>query len=299
MHEYSDFFDGSSFYGAIGMANLSRELSPVRNNTPKTTAYHVLLTAPHFAESPDVPFSMSMTDLLTAKLSALMWRRYNGNIYLITDERGAEYFEKMGISDAYNGIMPVLDTRNFGIDNKRYWAAGKLQALTKISTPSVILDLDLIVWNHIDFSNCDIAVAHNEHTNNRFYPGMAHFNTSSKYKFPTEWNSNSEPLNTSILCFNDGSFKSHYTKEAIRFMQHEWDTPDDGVRCMIFAEQHILGMCAKAKNIKVKKFLNYDNPLEMQNLITHIWSAKGFIDSNEAVKGRYIALCNAKIMQSE
>ena len=105
------------------------------------------------------------------------------------------------------------------------------------------------------------------------------------------------PLNTSIAYFGDEDFKNYYAKESVRFMQYERDTLDNGSWCMVFAEQRILGMCAASWNISVKTYLEYDRPLEKQDLVTHLWSAKGLLRSEKRFCDQYIKLCEDKIGQ--
>ena len=288
-------FEGTKFYGAIGM-NLLRQ--PLSNESPRRNplkGFHVLLTAPFFCMHPDKKFIMSEFYLATIKLSALTWRRYNGEIYLLTDIEGANYFESEGLGNIYNGIFPILDSNMYGLDNRRYWAAGKIQCLRKIKAPFVLIDLDLIVWRVLDVSNCDIAAAHTEPLFEDIYPPLEFFDMSPQYHFPSEWDEHALPLNTSIAYFSEDNFKEYYAKSAIRFMQYERNSANsDGIRCMVFAEQRILGMCAVAKNQIVKTYLDYDKKLENQKLITHLWSCKNFLRNAPDVAMEYVRLCKNK-----
>lgn len=299
MAEYTGFFEGTRFYGAVGMINFSAELSSEPRREKPLTAYHVLLTTPFIKGNNGKPFQMRDYDLATAKLSAMAWRRYNGPIYLITDPDGAAYFKEQRMEDTYDGILPILEPRNYGIDPIRYWASGKLQALKKVKAPCVVIDLDLVVWRPVDVSGCILAAAHTEPVLERFYPDFSFFEMSRFYQFPEEWDSKVEPLNTSLMYFGVDWLKEYYADESIRFMQYERDSSDDGARCMVFAEQRILGMCAAAKGIVPKTYLKYDKPLEEQNLITHIWSAKGLLREEKEIRDKYISLCEAKITQLE
>ena len=77
-------------------------------------------------------------------------------------------------------------------------------------------------------------------------------------------------------------------------MRYERDTPDNGSNCMIFAEQRILAMCAARRGIQAKTFLNYDDLLAPQPLITHTWSAKGLISRHPEVEEIFVACCKEK-----
>lgn len=295
MESYKGFFEGDAFYGGVGLHNLSGEMSGEPCAEPPRTAFHVLLTAPWRYWNPGKPFWMHDTELLTAQLSALSWRKYNGPVYLMTDVWGAAYFREHQLDKAYNGILPVLDCRNFGISPKKYWAAGKIQALTRMKAPCVLLDMDMIVWRPLDLNGCSLAVSHSEHIIRQFYPEFSFFAMGRDYNFPKEWDESTEPLNTSLLYIKEDWFREYYTEESIRFMQYERNTPDDGVRCMVFAEQRILGMCAAAMGITPRRFLDYDNPMEKQSLMTHIWSAKRILHKSSEIAARYRELAEEKI----
>ena len=287
-------FEGTKFYGAVGMHILSLPLSDEQRRPDPLTGYHVLLTAPFFDLNPDKNFSLEDFYLSTIRLSALAWRRYNGPIYLLTDHVGKDYFQRNGFDKIYNGILPILDADMYGIDHQRYWASGKIQALGKIHAPFVIIDLDLIVWRVLDVTGFEVAAAHTENISINTYPGFSFFDMSKKYQFPNDWDETTLPLNTSIMYFKDDAFKNYYASSSIRFMKYERNSVNDGIRCMVFAEQRILGFCAKAKNKVVKTFLDYENPLEKQNLITHLWSCKSFLKHDPEIAQKYCALCEEK-----
>lgn len=293
--EFKKFFTGEQCFGAVGMHNLSRPLAAVPCCAHKVTAYHAFL--PLLRSDVDNPEELELPEfeLLTAELSARLWKKYNGPIYLLTDATGAEYFRKKSFEGIYDGILPVLDGKSFGINLNKYWASGKIQALTKIKAPCAILDLDMLIWKPLDLFDCGLAAAHTEHLNERLYPNTSFFDMSPKYQFPKQWNYSIEPLNTSFVYFADDALKEDYTQHSIRFMQYERDTPNDGFSCMIFAEQRILAMCAAQNRVKVKTFLDKDNLSAKQDIMTHLWSGKRLIRLQKSVEKEYIALCRKKI----
>lgn len=295
--EYDGLFEGTKYYGAIGMNILSLPLSDSKIRDKHLAGYHVFSVAPFLATHPHKNFFMSEFYLNTVMLSALTWKRYNGPIHLMTDKIGAEYFRSKSFNEVYDEIIPVLDSEMYGINHQRYWASGKLQALRLITAPFVLIDLDLIVWDVLSVNDCDIAVAHYENFCDEVYPDLSFFDMSPRYKFPSEWSRNSLPLNTSILYFSADDFKEYYASSSIRFMQYERNTLDNNVRCMCFAEQRILGMCAEAKKQRIRTYLNYNNLLQRQNLITHLWSCKNFLTHSPEAAEKYTELCKEKISQ--
>lgn len=296
MEKRIKFFDGSDFLGAIGMENMKAELCDEPRNPNPINGYHVLSTKPFLAKEHNKgkEFALRDFELKTAELSALCWKRYNGPIYLITDAVGEAYFRKNGLEYAYDGILPLLENINHGINPVKYWASGKIEALKMLKAPCAIIDLDLIVWKPLELHNSKVTVAHIEHLTDFIYPPFSYFNMSRRYAFPTEWDETAEPFNTAFNYIADEELKEYYIKEAIRFMQFERDTVDDGVKCMVFAEQRVLGLCTAARGISVDTLVDYDNITAHQDNITHIWSAKRLLYENEEIRNRYIDFCNIK-----
>lgn len=295
----NDFFAGGTFFGAIGMENMKKPLSqlPLRKNP--VTAYHVFSTEPFFKNegNKDRAFSLPEFELKTAELSALCWRRYNGPIYLVTDAVGEAYFRKKGLSGAYDGVLPILENVNYGIDKRKYWAASKIEALKLLKTPCAIIDLDLIVWKPIELDNSLLTAAHIEHIVDHIYPDFSFFDMSPRYSFPPQWDKTAEPLNTAFFYIADSKLKEYYVRESIRFMQFERDTADNRVKCMVFAEQRVLAMCAKAMGIRADTLLDYDNLQAPQDRVTHIWSAKELLSLDKDIQRTFIDLCDEKIEQ--
>ena len=111
--------------GAIGLQNLLNPILPVTERG-NLRGYHVLMTSPFTYKNSHKPFEMNRTALLTAELSARLWRRFNGSISLITDKTGFDCIKKTDLAKAYDEILPILDQRNFGIVPTKYWASGKI-----------------------------------------------------------------------------------------------------------------------------------------------------------------------------
>ena len=111
------------------------------------------------------------------------------------------------------------------------------------------------------------------------------------YIFPQVWDMEEEATNTSILYIADERLKEYYVAEALRFMEHELDTPNIGARCMVFAEQRILPMCAKELGVRVNDILKFEDLEKDQDLITHVWSAKPLLQNEKEAAEEYVRLC--------
>ena len=290
---YKDFFSAAGG-GAIGMQNLLEPIQPVPAGEI-LSGYHVLMTSPFTYENPHKPFELSNTTLITAELSARLWRRFNGSISLITDETGFDYVKRTDLSKAYDKILPILDTRNYGIVPTKYWASGKIQALTKISAPCVILDMDMLIWQKLSVCASKLVCTHTEPLSLKCYQPPEFFRTDAEYSYPSNWDFTVEPLNTAVLYIADDNFKNYYAAQSIRFMYSEKETPDNRVICMVFAEQRILAMCAAAQGITAKTLLDYNQLSKPQTLLTHIWSAKKIVEIIPDINKIFLELCKEKL----
>lgn len=276
-------------HGAIGAKNLFGKLRPAVR-CASLPAYHALSTAPHARRSPGRPYCMDETDLLTAELSARLWRRYNGPIRLLTDPMGCEYIKSTQLASAYDEILPVLDQRCCGIDPDKYWAAGKIAALSKLPVPCVILDMDMIVFKPLDLTGEKLVCACVEFISDTVYPPFSFFRTTGDYTFPADWSEEATALNTAFLYMGDEELKQEYTREAFRFMLAEQESPDYWAVCMTFAEQRILGMCAESRGIYARLLYDMD-----EECLTHTWGAKGKLRTEKDFRDFYLQTLREKL----
>lgn len=276
-------------HGAIGAKNLFGMPGPAVKGA-SLPGYHALSTAPHARRNPGRPYRMDETDLLTAELSARLWRRYNGPIRLLTDPLGCDYVKSTALADAYDEILPVLDARCCGIDPVKYWAAGKLAALSKLPTPCVILDMDMMIWKPLELSGEKLVCACVEFISDTVYPPFSFFRTTGDYAFPPAWNEEATALNTAFLYMGDEELKQDYTREAFRFMLAERESPDYWAICMTFAEQRILGLCAEARGVYAKLLYDMD-----KDCLTHTWGAKEKLRTEEEYRSFYLQTCRKKL----
>ena len=277
--------------GAIGAKNLFCVPGPAVKGA-SLPGYHALSTAPHFRRNPDKPYRMDETELLTAELSARLWRRYNGPIRLLTDSRGCDYVKSTALADAYDEFLPVLDPRCCGIDPDKYWAAGKIAALSRLPVPCVILDMDMMIWKPLDLSGEKLVCACVEFISDTVYPPFSFFRTTGDYAFPADWSEETAALNTAFLYINDEELKRDYTREAFRFMLAERESPDYWAVCMTFAEQRILGLCAEARGVRARLLHDMD-----EDCLTHIWGAKGKLRTEKEFRAFYLDLCRDRLKQ--
>ncbi|MEN8075993.1 DUF6734 family protein [Clostridioides difficile] len=240
-------------------------------------AFHSNWTTPFLKSNPHKDYYVEDFEILTTILSALKWREKNGSIRMVTDEVGAKYYKSLGIDCIWDlGIDLSLEDMDDKIDSNLFWAAGKLYALRNQNTPCVMIDTDFIVWENIEdiLINTEISVIHKEHIVDNVYPNKEYFKMKDEYSFDNKWDWTVLPSNTAFTYINNKEFKDYYTSSAIEFMQG-LEGDEDKIISMVFAEQRLISMCAKMKNIKINEIMRLEKLFsEKQNLFTHTWGYK-------------------------
>lgn len=254
-------------------------------------AFHTIWTEP--ARMKDV-YGMPDYEILVMIISALNWRKYNGNITLYADDYALEYLEELKLLDLWNDIRPFAVS---DINPVQFWAAGKISALSLQNTPAVMLDTDLIVWNDIteELLKKDITVMHLEEIN-YVYPDISNFEMKNGYSFNPNWSLKVKPCNTALLFIKDNDFKNYYVSESLRFMENRITDESDFLYSMVFAEQRLLSMCANEKSKSVNAILDH-NDLDNQKSFTHLWGYKRTLESAPAERHNFCKRCLNRIKE--
>lgn len=219
-------------------------------------------------------------EILTMIMSALMWRKHNGDIWMHGDRIALEYIDKLGISHIWNGGLDEIAVPD-KVPEKVFWAAGKLYAMEQVTMPAVMVDLDLIIWKDIKgyIKNTEICAIHREGIFPDVYPEKEFFHMAEDYKFDPDWNWNVFPVNTCMLYMADDEFKQYYIESAFDFMEHCRET-EENLCHMVFAEQRMLAMCAEKKGKIISSFFPSSMDIEQQDIFTHLWGYKNILKFN-------------------
>lgn len=253
-------------------------------------------TRPYAMRCPDRPYQMTDFDLLTTVLSALVWRRENGSIRMITDDTGAQYYRSLGLTDLWDGgIFTYLNDIPSTIDPCTFWAAGKLYALAATPAPCVMLDTDFIVWHSLsEHWHRPLAVIHREALNPAIYPAPSAFVLAPSYHFPTNWNWHEPACNTALTYFGNDTLRKTYVGQAMDFMQAARGR--DGLIYMVFAEQRLLAMCAQACGVPIHAFSTEQDLFQgNQRDFTHIWGFKQAMQEQPVLHELFCQKCAARI----
>ena len=240
-------------------------------------------------------------EIFTMILSALEWRRHNGEIFMVTDSGGAKILADLELAECWNGVDDSLDQfGNFGIDEKIFWAGAKLYALTKQPLPCVMIDLDFIVWRHVDFEKFadGLAVIRRESADAPCYPDARYFRFKNNFALPENLNWKLEPCNAALVYFGNAQFVAEYSSFAFEFMRASapenlqgWDL----LPYMVFVEQRWMAMCAEQLGVPVHSLSNLQELFGGQKFFTHVWGYKTFLRDNPSAAEKFCRDCAARI----
>lgn len=265
------------------------------------SAFHTNWTTPFFSTSKSKKYFVEDFEILTTILSALKWRQHNGNIKMITDEVGANYYKKLGIEEIWDlGIDILLTQENMQqIDPFLFWAAGKIYALSTQQTPCVMIDTDFIVWQSLkdELFKFEICTIHDEAIYDDVYPYKDKFYMKPSYEFDMQWDWSVLPCNTAFTYISNSNFKDYYTYEAMRFMKNVV-YGEGRIANMVFAEQRMISMCAKKMGIEIHCLSDLNTlATNKQNCFTHTWGYKDAMRNDFVKRNEFCIKCIARIIK--
>lgn len=233
-------------------------------------------------------------ELLTMVLSALKWREKNGEIHLITDTLGKQYYKETGLDILWKSVSDELKFIPQSINPHVFWAAGKIFALKNQKAPIAVLDTDFIVWEKLPFEKySDVSVIHFEDLYGDIYPDADYFKMRDGYSFGNlDWSIRAS--NTAFYVIKNNDFIKFYTDEAIRFMENAI-TADEPLKHMVFAEQRLFSMCAASLGIKISDLSDLDTLFSENSVFTHIWGMKQQMRDNDILRHDFCKKCMRRI----
>ena len=256
-------------------------------------AFHSCWTAPFKARNPNTQFNIPPFEILTTVLSALFWQKNNGSISMICDKTAYDFYKTNNLMGLWNdGIRVLLDDIPKEINPHIFWAAGKLFALKSIEKPCVMIDTDFIVWEKLSFDNIKLAAIHSEELIPETYPSKESFHADFDFS-GLDWTV--PAANTALSFFGDKDFTDYYTNTAIDFML-SCQNADNPLIYMVFAEQRLLAMLAKQKNIKLDYFSSLQELFTSgQTRFTHTWGFKQQMQQNPNIMHAFCKKCVDRI----
>jgi hypothetical protein len=281
---------------------------------------HVNWTKPHFDREKRVngtllingkrdirPYKMSNYLLLCQILSALFWKKYNGEVHLYTDREGFNYYQKLGVHKFYDYVNIDLLENYENVNPEVFWAAGKLYIEKVLPCPFVMLDTDLYLemnLNEVNYYATPISSTHLEDTYEPYYPSIDKVLSHTKYNFPENFKWDKRAFNVSLLYWGDDKIKNDFIDIAFGYMNNSNPQKvniDEYHSRIIFAEQKLLGEYIFSNNIPFTTLIkesynprgvekndeqlwydygNGENKDKISKKMLHIWGRKKIFDVN-------------------
>jgi hypothetical protein len=250
-------------------------------------------------------------ELLVQLISVCSHKHVNPDVpfVFVTDRKSLDFYQRVGILRFYDEVVThFFDDYPYDRVNETFWATPKLWLMSKVSTPFLVIDTDLILNTPIrDFQDNQMVYLHRELQSGYLRPSEVSIPKSWEWGNDKKYFKQTLPINVSVLYFNHQGFKDYYIEKYFNFVldnsgEFEYDDLDyvDKTAMQTFAEQYLLSaMVLKYQkevdeNFLVKSLSNtvhayghyYDegdfdktNDSSLANFIYHLWGAKIFIDN--------------------
>lgn len=275
--------------------------------------FHVLWTRPRasqFRANSGRPFEpCEPVELLSAAMSAALWRRHNGPCRLYTDALGLDWLERNKLADLWDDIdHTMLEAIPRGINAAVFWDIAKVFILSRLERPAAALDLDLIVWDRLPPApHASIRILHWEAPLPPWYASAAALRTKPHYSFAQDWDWTLDAANTAFLASSDQAAAVALWNAGGHFAQNT--TPDAAQSEFLFAVQRLIPMEAKRHGVGVAALLPYRHdpampfewnawrerewrvplPFAPDGLITHLWMLKHVLKQRREWLDQYCA----------
>lgn len=242
-------------------------------------------------------------EIATLILSVKAYQKFVGPITLFADERGMKWAIKNKIASLYTDCREIRVPEY--VDRRKFWAAGKIEAWSRMQAPCVSVDIDAVLYETPSIFK-DIVALHSEPDELQVYKrsrlrtkidemtGKASCEYSSKFLYP--------PANVGVLCINDDAFRNRYASMSMDMMIRESSSPlmqdyetiqVNGVPVtqMVLVEQYLLSALATAKGTSMSFIgeLQTDNEHMLPNKAAfHLWNSKRYYAIHSRARERYI-----------
>ena len=205
--------------------------------------------------------------------SAIQWKKHNPNTNtaLYCDKMTYSFLSDINAIDIWDYVFRV--PFNQEIDKNVFWASSKLEVLSGITSPSVVLDHDFIVYKSFEtYLKGNVIVGHAE-DGESYYPSVM-----DEYVKRTRHILNRPNNNSVNCCFNyypNPSFARSYADTSLELMKELTKLKAPNSNYLVYAEQLLL-----------KHVLDLHN-IEYECLIPDIWHCndRRWIKGNKGLIG--------------
>ena len=166
----------------------------------------------------------SNIELLVQMYSCITHKKVNMDtpLYLITDKKSKEFYDNWGITPLYDRVITdFFDDYPYEMISNNFWASPKIWAMSKLKTPFVIYDTDLLLYKNLkkEMGDCDLMYLHLESPIT--YGNPLDVICSSNFK----WNKkmiisfkDALPFNTAVIGMFNEKFKNEYVDNYFNFV---------------------------------------------------------------------------------
>lgn len=198
---------------------------------------------------------------ITSFLSAVSWKYFHGSISLYTNEAWLAVLKKWGFDKVYDHIdTQTLKEIPSEIDQKAYWAYGKLHVASTIKDDFVLVDNDLWIVKPLEFDdNLSYMGYHFENFDStEETTPYIDFTNLIPTKWAGRWDKTLMATNAALLWFNDKNLLNEWLSIAKEIATNpepiEIEDPQN-IRRMVFLEQRLLPMIANEMGLQYGTFM--------------------------------------------
>jgi len=240
-------------------------------------------------------------EVATMILSIRAYQKNIGDITLFADEAGMKWAVQNKIAHLYNDTKQISVDET--IDRKKFWAAGKLEAWSRMKAPCVSVDIDAVLYKKPSVFS-DIVALHPEPPEWDVYgPSALRMSVNKMTDMMYSERVQHPPANVGILCINDEGFRLNYTHSALSLMRMEslWPIMSDDeaitingvpITQMVLAEQYMLSSLATASGRSMSFISDLDvkaNHMVPTKKAFHLWNSKRFYQQHARAREVYIS----------
>lgn len=249
-------------------------------------------------------------ELLVQMYSCIVHKTHNADtpLYLITNKKSKEFYDSWNITPLYDGVITdYFDDYPYDNISPNFWASPKIWAMSKLKTPFVVYDTDLVLYKNLkkESVGCDLLYLHRESPTT--YGNPLDIEHSDNWRWDKKRIisfKDSFPMNCAVVGMFDEKFKTEYVTQYFEFvlgasgevknMTKEKELLYAESSPQIIMEQWFLAALSKQlKKIKTKalvpvvytnqSFYTFDLDSEsddahklLNESIYHLWGAKKF-----------------------
>ena len=151
----------------------------------------------------------SYLELLVQLISVCNHKYVNPDVPFVfaTDKKSLGFYEKLGMLDFYDEVVTdFFDDYPYERISDAFWATPKLWVMSKVKTPFLVIDTDLILNTPISkFNDNQMVYLHRELQSGYLRPSEVSVSPSWKWGKDKKYFKQSLPINVSVLYFNHRS----------------------------------------------------------------------------------------------